>query len=300
MIITCIGDVDVGKSCLISRILINTGVICNREINQSINKSKNWLSNIVDTDYNEQSKGITINSTQEKFNIDNNEYIIVNNPGHKDLLKEIIINSSIADIALLLISAKPYETDKNIKKGYDYTLLARVNGIKQLIVCINKSEYINHDNTYDNIVNKVKKSLNNQHFEKIIFIPISAKCNLNISKNDSNIVNYSLFDVIKNIKIHRRETTSIKPLNNISNIKLSFYNITNLVTTGYKCILCSVNKTYDIEFIDVNNGNYNFITKKNKTDKFINCLIKINTTDHLNQSIILIDGNNILAYGLLF
>ena len=300
MIITCIGCVDVGKSSLISRILINTGAISNREINKAINESKNWLSNIVDTDYNEQSKGITIHSTLEKFIIEGNEFIIVNNPGHENLINEMIRNSSISDIAMLLISAKPNETKKSIKQGYEYSLLTRVNGINHIIVCINKSEYINHDNTYENIVNQVKKTLNNQNYEKMIFIPISAKLNINISKNDSNIVNYSLFDVIKNIKVHRRESKSIKPINNTLNSKLYFHKIPNLITLGYKCILCSLNKSFEVEFINIENEDYNFVTKKNSKGRFIACKLKIDTNEHLDHSIILISANIILAYGILY
>ena len=301
MIIACLGDIDSGKSSLISRILINSGKINDREIKKEMNISKNWLPNIVDTDYNEQSRGITLYSSQEKFSIDNtDDYIIINNPGHKNLLNEIIINSSKADIAMLLISAKPNETDKNITQGYDLSLISRVNGIKHLIIVINKSEFIMSNNTYEDIVNKIKKSLKNQHYEKLTFIPVSAKLNLNISKPDSNIVNYCLFDVLKNIKINRRDTLFIKPLNNKIHIKLFFYNIVNIITSGHKCILCSLDKIYDIEFIDVQNGNLNFITKTNAKDKFINCLIQVNSNDHINQSVILLECNNILAYGILF
>lgn len=300
MIIICIGDVDTGKSSLISRILINTGMITNREINKEINKSKNWLANIVDTDHNEQNKGITIHSTLEKFMLNDNEYFIVNNPGHDFLIKEIIQNSSISDITMLLISAKPNETEQSIKKGYEYSIITRVNGIKHIIICINKSEYINHDNTYENIVKKVKKALRNQYYEKITFIPTSAKLNINISKNDSNIVNYCLFDLLKSIKIHRIERKSFKTINNTLNCKVYFHKIPNLITTGYKCLLFSLNKSYDIEFINIENEKNNFITTLNSKGKFINCTLKIDTQDYINQSIILIVGNIILAYGILF
>ena len=236
MIITCIGDVDVGKSSLISRILINTEAISTREINKAINESKKWLSNLVDTDYNEQNKGITIHSTLEKFIIDGKEFKIVNNPGHENLINEMIRNSSISDLAMLLISAKPNETQKNIKQGYEHTLITRVNGIKHLIVCINKSEYINSDNNYEKIVSQVQKSLKDHNYEKIIFIPISAKLDINISKNDSNLVNYCLFDIIKNININRRESKTIKPIDNTLNCKLYFHNCIGVYqySAGYR------------------------------------------------------------------
>ena len=186
MIITCIGDVNTGKSSLIARILINSGLINNREIDKEIiNNKKQWLPNIVDTDSIEQSRNMTLYSTQEKFSIDDKKYILINNPGHTNLLREIIINSSKADIAMLLISAKINETNKNITQGYNYSLVTRVNGIRHLIICITKSEFINNDNTYDNIVNKVTNAYKNQRYEKITFIPLSSKLDINISKPNS-------------------------------------------------------------------------------------------------------------------
>ena len=176
MIISCIGDVNVGKSCLISQILINCGLIKKRDINKEYSlNNKNWLANIVDSDKNEQSRGMTLFSSYENFMINNNEYIIINNPGHNYLLKDIIISTSIADIAILLISANPSETDKNIINGSNYSIISRVNGIDQIIVCISKCEYINNNNSYNNIIDNINKSLKNQHFNKIYYIPCSAK-----------------------------------------------------------------------------------------------------------------------------
>ena len=301
MIITCIGGVDVGKSSLISRILINTEAISNREIDKAIKESKQWLANIVDTDENEKNKGITIHSTLEKFIIEGKEYMIVNNPGHNNLTNEMIKNSSIADIALLVISAKTNETLNSIKRGFEHSLITRVNGIKHIIVCINKSEFIDStDNTYENIVKQVEKSLRGHKYEKITYIPISAKLNINISKNDSTLVNYCLFDIIKNMNIHRRESKTIKPINNTLNCKLYFHNIPSLISIGFKCILHALDKAFIVEFTNIENGNYNFVTKKNSKGMFIPCKLKIDKNDHLDYGILLRSNNETLAYGILF
>ena len=105
MIITCIGGVDTGKSSLISRILINTGAIKSNEINKTMYKHKEWLSKLVDTDENEKDRGMTLFSSIEKFTLDGKSYSIINNPGHI-ISNEIIKSASIADLALLVISAK--------------------------------------------------------------------------------------------------------------------------------------------------------------------------------------------------
>ena len=134
----------------------------------------------------------------------------------------------------------------------------------------------------------------------MIFIPISPKLNLNISKNDSNLVNYCLFDIFKNIKIHKRKSISIKPIDNIVNAKLFFHKIPKLITIGYKCILHSLDKAYHVEFIKIENDVNNFITKNNSKNKFISCSLKINTTNHLDYGILLRCENETIAYGILY
>ena len=300
MIINCIGNVDVGKSSLISRILLNTGAIKSNELNKSIQHSKQWLANLIDTDKNKQERGMTLYSSVEKFIIDGKSFKIINNPGHIILSNQIIKNSCIADIALLVLSAKKNETENSIKQGYEYCLISRVNGINHLIVALNKSEYLNSsDNKYETIVNKVKKAFKNIKFNTIHILPISAKLNFNIHKNDSVNSNHSLFDILKSIKVHRRESRTIKPLDNKINCKLFFHKISQLISIGFNCILHSQDKIFNAEFIEINNKSH-FITEKNKTNDFIDCKLKVETNTHLDYSIILKNRDDILAYGIIY
>ena len=299
MIIAVFGDIDVGKSSLLARILINTNKINDKDIKKEINLSKNWLPNLIDTDINEKERGMTISSTKETFNINDTKYTIINNPGHPQLLFEILSNSSKADVALILISAKINETDKNIKNGFKYFLLSHVNSIKKFIFCITKCEFINSDNTYDNIVNKIKNNFKKLNHDNINFIPISAIDNINISINNTSIVNYCLFDLFKTLKNNIKEYKTIKTINNLLNTKLYFYDIPNILTIGFQCILFSLNKSYNVIFIDIKNDDKNFITKQNSKNKLISCILKINTNENLNNNIILISNSNIIAYGIL-
>ena len=146
----------------------------------------------------------------------------------------------------------------------------------------------------------MKKSLKEQRYEKMVFIPISAKLNINISKNDSNLVNYCLFDIFKNIKIYKRKASTIKPIDNIVNVKLFFHKIPKIITIGYKCILHSLDKVYHVEFISIKNDEKCYITKLNSKNKFISCDLNINTNSHLCDSILLRDQNDTLAYGIIY
>lgn len=233
MIISVIGSVDTGKSSLISRILIETGSINDREIDkiQKESKTKQWLANLVDTNPNEKKQGITIQSSLESFTYKERSYILINNPGHELLFNEMIKNSSKSDIGMLVISAKPNELNKSIKQGLAHSLAIRVNGIKTLIICINKSKFINSTtNSFKMIVHQINESIKKLKFEKLIFCPASAKLNLNIIKNDSKLINQSLLDIIENIKIPKRETQCIKPIENTVKAKLIFHKIPKVIT----------------------------------------------------------------------
>ena len=307
MIISVIGGPDVGKSSLISRILINTGYIDEREVykaqkESSIMKKPNqWLQNLVDTNSNEKESGITIQSSIESFTYEGREFSLVNNPGHTSLINEMIRYSSISDIGMVIISAKPNETLDSIRQGFEHALIIRVNGIKHLIICINKSEFINSTtNSYQTIVNEIKEFYKKLKFEKMIFCPVSAKLDLNVTKNDSNLVDYSLLDIIKNIKIPKRITQHIKPINGVANAKLIFHKIPKLISKGFSCVLYSLDKSYTVEFDDIKNDNFNFITIFNSKNKIISCILKINTNNHLDQNCLLRYSNMTIAYGVLY
>lgn len=123
--------------------------------------------------------------------------------------------------------------------------------------------------------------------------------NINIQTNDSVNSNKCLFDILKDINVHRRESRTIKPIGNQINCKLHFHKIPNLVSIGYNCILHSQDKILNTEFIEINNG-CNFITNKNLTNDFIDCKLKVETNTHLDYSIILKNRDDILAYGIIY
>ena len=107
MKISVIGGVDTGKSSLISRILIETDSLNNRDINksqkeaESLKKPNQWLPNLVDTNPNEKEKGITLEPSQELFTYKDKSHTLVNNPGHISLTNTMIKASSKSDISIL-------------------------------------------------------------------------------------------------------------------------------------------------------------------------------------------------------
>ena len=305
MIISCFGGVDVGKSSLIARILIETGCINNREIakiqkeSNIIKKHNQWLANIVDTDKNEMELGVTLNLSIEIFTFNDKTYQIINNPGHSALMNKMIQETAKADIGLLVLSAKQNEFKKSLDQGFEYCLISRVLNINKLIVCINKSENL-YSHEYSIFLKQIKQRLRKLSFDKLFFCPISALNSKNITNHDFKYTESSLLDIISNININRKRRTYVKPIQNKINSKLIFHNIPSVISAGFKGNLNSSGKVYEIELLNINCKNKSFITIKDIHKEPINCTIRVQTNDYLDQSCLLTLNNNIIAYGVLY
>ena len=305
MIISVIGGVDIGKSSLISRILIETESIGNRVIEKIqkeakiLKKPNQWLAHLIDNDYDEKERGMTLTPSSASFVYKGKNHIIVNNPGHKSLTNTMISSSSKADIAILVVSASQEEFTKCLDQGFEHSLICRILGLKTVLVCINKAEFIDSNDKYTTIVNTIKNRLKKIRFERIIFCPISAKSSQNIKNHDSKFVDNSLLDIIDNLKIPKRDTNCIKPFENKVKAKLIFHKIPNIISPGFKCLLHSLDKTYNVEFDTIKNDDLNFITAKNSKSKLIDCSLNISTTDFLDTNTMLRKDDLTLAYGYI-
>ena len=219
MIITVVGGPNVGKSSLISRILIETDCINNREIQkikkaEILKKTNQWLPNLVDSCPEEKKRGITLEPSSRTYTYKDKNHTLVNNPGHISLTNTMIKASSKSDTSILVVSANQKELTKCLDQGFEHALICRILGIRTLIVCINKTEFIDSNNNYESIVNTIKHRLKKLRFEKMIFCPVSAKLSQNIKKHDSKFVDNSLLDIINDLKITKRDTTFLKRFEN--------------------------------------------------------------------------------------
>ena len=248
MIITVIGGVDVGKSSLISRILIETDTINTREIQkskkeaESLKKQNQWLPNLIDTHQEEKERGITLEPSLETFTYKTKKYTLINNPGHISLTNTMIKASSKSDTSILVVSANQKELTKCLDQGFEHALICRILGIRTLIVCINKAEFIDSNNNYESIVNTIKHRLKKLRFEKIIFCPVSATLSKNIKNHDYKSVDNSLLDVIDSLKIPKRDTIFLKPFENKVKARLIFHKIPKIISQGFTCSLHSLDK----------------------------------------------------------
>src|SRR5271157_5956527 len=142
-----VGHVDHGKSTTVGRLLYETGAITDRdiqrykELTQQFNRPTFEFAFVMDHLKEERERGITIDIAHKDFQTPKYFFTIIDAPGHRDFVKNMITGASQADAAVLVIS-----TDEGVKpQTREHAILASVLGIQQMIVGINKIDKVNFD-----------------------------------------------------------------------------------------------------------------------------------------------------------
>lgn len=184
-----IGHVDHGKSTTVGRIMYDTGTISEQDLRKlkeeagKVGKSTFEFAFTMDTLKEERERGLTIDLTHKEFKSDKYYFTIIDAPGHRDFVKNMITGASQADAAVLVCSAKEGEGIQPQTK--EHAFLAKVLGIPQMIVAINKMDAANYDRVrYDDLKAKMTTMLKNIGYspEKVNFVPISAYDGANVVK----------------------------------------------------------------------------------------------------------------------
>src|SRR6516162_3094455 len=141
--IVFVGHVDHGKSTLIGRIFYDTNSLPEGKVEQIQKACKEEgmefeFAFLLDALLEEQEQNITIDTTQIPFRTKKRQYIIIDAPGHKEFLKNMITGAANADAAILVIAASEGVREQSRRHAYLLGLL----GIKQLIVVVNKMDLI--------------------------------------------------------------------------------------------------------------------------------------------------------------
>jgi len=178
-----VGHVDHGKSTLVGRLLSDTGSLPDgkldfvRDICKQQGKDFEFAF-LLDALEEEQEQGITIDTSQIFFSTPKRKYVIIDAPGHKEFLKNMVTGAADAEAALLLIDANEGVQEQSRRHGYILKLL----GLTQVAVVINKMDLVGYDEkVYNNIKSEYTAFLNSLGVEAREFIPVSAKLGVNIA-----------------------------------------------------------------------------------------------------------------------
>ncbi|MCX8147634.1 MAG: GTP-binding protein, partial [Candidatus Woesearchaeota archaeon] len=142
-----IGHVDHGKSTTVGRVLYDTGALSEQELKKlkeeaaKVGKATFEFAFAMDRLKEERERGVTIDIAHKEFQTPKYHFTIIDAPGHKDFVKNMITGASQADAAVLVCSAK----DGIQQQTREHAFLAKVLGINQLIVAINKMDAVGYD-----------------------------------------------------------------------------------------------------------------------------------------------------------
>ena len=214
MNLVIIGHVDHGKSTLTGRILLETGAIDPHIVEkykkeaEEKGKGSFYFAWVMDGLKEERERGVTIDVAHKKFYTDKYYFTVIDAPGHRDFVKNMITGTSQADAAIITCSAieGPQAQTK------EHVFLATTLGVKQIIVAINKMDAVKYEEAkFNEAVEGMKKLFHmiGNKAENIPFIPVSAYMGDNIKALSSNTPWYkgpTLIQALDGLSVPKKET----------------------------------------------------------------------------------------------
>ncbi len=204
---TTAGSVDDGKSTLIGRLLYDSKSIFEDQLEAikraSIRRGNEHVDLALLTDglRAEREQGITIDVAYRYFATPKRKFIIADTPGHIQYTRNMVTGASTANAAIILIDARNGVTEQTCRHTYIASLLR----IPHIIVCINKMDLVNFDESvYNRIKEDYRKFIITLQLRDVSFVPISALLGDNVVELSTNTPWYdgeSLLHVLENVEI---------------------------------------------------------------------------------------------------
>ena len=269
------GHVDNGKSTTTGHVLYLAGVIDQRTIDaykaeaEQMGKSTFHFAWVLDNLKEERERGVTIDLRFLQFPTKKYNMTVIDAPGHRDFIKNMITGASQADAAVLFSSAKKGEFEAGIGAGgqtREHAFLAFTLGIRQLIVAINKMDdtQVNWgQERYDEMKNEISRMLRTIGYkiEKINFVPVSGLTGENLAKKSEKMPWYNgptlmeAFDLLevpskptnKPLRIPVQDVYSITGIGTVPVGRVE----TGILKPGANIVFMPSNKTAEVKSIEM-------------------------------------------------
>ncbi len=229
--IVFVGHVDHGKSTTVGRLFYDSGVVDEqtmkklKEKAQELGKAGFEFAFIMDNLKEERERGVTIDLMHKKLVTNKFEYTVIDAPGHKDFIKNMITGASQADIAFVVVAA----AEGIMTQTREHIILCRTMNVKQIGILVNKMDTVNYDKAkYDAVKTEVSVLLKQVGYkiEEVPFIPISAWKGDNVFKKSENMAWYTGPTLMQQLDLFKEPE---KPTNLPLRIPLQdVYNITGI------------------------------------------------------------------------
>jgi len=187
--VVVVGHVDHGKSSLIGRLLFETGMLSDAKVKELEEVSAKrgmpleW-SFALDAFQAERDQAVTIDTTQIFFRTDQRPYVIIDAPGHREFLKNMVSGAAQADAAVLVVDASEGVREQTRRHAYLLHLL----GLRQVVVAINKMDLVGYDRgRFEEVAREITKYLADIGQVPTRIVPISARHGDNLAARSTQM-----------------------------------------------------------------------------------------------------------------
>lgn len=201
--IVVVGHVDHGKSTVIGRLLYDTNSLPQGAVDKVKRIAKETgkpfeYAYLLDAFEEEQKQGITIDTTQIQFATEKREYVIIDAPGHKEFLKNMISGAANANAALLIVDAKQGVQEQSKRHGYMLSLL----GIQKVYVVVNKMDLVDYsEDVFNQVAADMKAFLEPLGVKPLRYLPVSGFQGDNIAEKSANMPWYDGPDLLDSLDL---------------------------------------------------------------------------------------------------
>ncbi len=243
--ITC-GSVDDGKSTLIGRLLYDSKMIFEDQLDALESDSKKVgtqgqeidFALLVDGLAAEREQGITIDVAYRFFATEKRKFIVADCPGHEQYTRNMVTGASTADLAIILIDARKGVLVQTRRHSF----LCKLLGIRNIVLAVNKMDLVDYDQpTFEHIVADYRAFANEIGIEDFTAIPISGLAGDNITTNSEATGWYegpTLIDHLESVEVSsavNREKPFRLPVQWVNRPNLDFRGFSGLVSSGTVC-----------------------------------------------------------------
>ena len=246
--IVFVGHVDHGKSTTVGRLMFDSGNIDEqamrklKETAQELGKAGFEFAFVMDNLKEERERGVTIDLSHKKFLTSKYEYTIIDAPGHRDFIKNMITGASQADVGILVVAA----SDGVMAQTKEHIFLCRTFGVSQLAVIVNKMDVVNYSQQkFEEVKKDVSSYLKNVGYkvEQVQFIPTASFLGENIVKKSDKMSWYAGPTLAQQLDLF---TPPEKPVNLPLRLPIQdVYNITGIGVVPVGRVETGIMKTGD-------------------------------------------------------
>lgn len=270
MNIVFIGHVDHGKSTTVGRLLLETGVVPKHIVDEykkeaaAKGKATFEFAWVMDALKEERERGLTIDVAHKRFDTQKYYFTIIDCPGHRDFVKNMITGTSQADAAVLIVSGAEGEGVQAQTK--EHVFLARTLGVPQLIIGINKMDATSpgyNEKRYNDVKGDVEKLLKTVGYkiEKVQFVPISSYEGQNIIKPSEKMAWFkgnTLLQALDNLTVPEKPTNlplrlpvqDVYSITGVGTVPVGRIE-TGVLKTGDKIVFQPANVTGEVKTIEM-------------------------------------------------